>query len=335
MSSLDGSQPECCEECGFDSARWKGRDVGDLFGALGWWWREATSGVSPEILSRRPEEGVWSVLEYGAHSVVVTAVNRYGAELILDQDGVELPDVPAGDDAGPDSHQSRFDLEPVLNDLAREGDRLAGLCRERNRSWTNLGFLPAGERIQAAALVGHAAHDASHHMLDVSRGLSGLGAAPTGEGAVVQLNRSGGGVPKSPVDRVEVGWAGVVGDRQADDKHHGRPFQAVCLWSAEVIDALAAEGHPIGAGSAGENLTVSGLAWDQMRPGAVLEVGSCRLEVSFPAVPCAKQSRWFSDGDFNRISHDDHPGWARWYAWVRGPGSIDSGDRVVMGRWTR
>ena len=327
MSPLDGSQPERCAECGFDSTRWRIRDVESLFGALAWWWGEATAGVSTATLDRRPEEGVWSVLEYGAHSALVTAVNRYGAELMLDRNEVELPDLPAGDEAG---HVS-FQLEAVLADIGREADRLAQLCREPGREWSNYGILPAGERIQAAALVTHAAHDASHHMLDVSRGLARLGAGLEASGSVRQINISGGGVPKQPVASAQVGWGGLEADRQADTKHHGRPFQAVCLWSAEVIEDLAGEGHPIAAGAAGENLTVSGLPWDRMRPGAVLEAGSCRLEVSFPAVPCHKQARWFSDGDFSRISHEDHPGRARWYAWVRQPGVITAGDPVVLG----
>ncbi|MEY4231744.1 MAG: hypothetical protein RLZZ362_2593, partial [Actinomycetota bacterium] len=35
------------------------------------------------------------------------------------------------------------------------------------------------------------------------------------EGRVDALHRSDGGVPKLPADRVEVGFSGVVGDRQA------------------------------------------------------------------------------------------------------------------------
>ena len=327
MSSLDGSQPERCEECGFDSRRWKGRDVADLFAALAWWWREATRGIVPRLLNGRPREGVWSVLEYGAHSALVTAMNRYGAELILDQDGVALPEVPAGEDTGPAS----LELGTVVADLSREGERLAQLCRQSGRAWSNVGVLPPGERIQAAALVTHAAHDASHHMLDVSRGLIGVGEGGAARGSVVQLNASGGGVPKQPVAGAEIGWAGLAADRQADHKHHGRPFQAVSLWSAEVIEDLAGQGHPIAPGYAGENVTVSGLAWADIRPGRMLELGSCLVETSFPAVPCRKQSQWFSDGDFSRISHDENPGWARWYAWVRRPGTVATGDAVVVG----
>ena len=168
--------------------------------------------------------------------------------------------------------------------------------------------------------------------MDVARGLAAIGSGtPPGEGSVVQVNVSGGGVPKTPVPGAAVGRWGVEGDTQADTKHHGRPFQAVCLWSADVIDHLAGQGHPIAPGCAGENVTVAGLDWASMRSGTRMRVGTALVELSYPAVPCQKQTRWFADGDFNRISHDRNPHWARWYGWVRGPGAVRPGDPVVVG----
>jgi MOSC domain-containing protein YiiM len=97
-----------------------------------------------------------------------------------------------------------------------------------------------------------------------------------------------------------------------------------------VIDGLAADGHPIEAGSAGENITVDGLDWATLRPGTLLRIGTVLAEVSFPATPCAKQTRWFADGDFQRIDHGRNPHLVRWYAWVREPGRVDEGDAVVV-----
>jgi MOSC domain-containing protein YiiM len=149
------------------------------------------------------------------------------------------------------------------------------------------------------------------------------------EGTVVQLNVSDGGVPKSPVDEVEVGWRGVVGDRQGSRRHHGRPWQALCLWSAEVIAAFAAEGHPIAAGSAGENVTISGLEWATVRPGTRLRLGTVVCDVSAWALPCVHNKRWFSDGDFNRMHHERGPV-SRAYATVVEPGRITTGDRAIL-----
>jgi MOSC domain-containing protein YiiM len=153
---------------------------------------------------------------------------------------------------------------------------------------------------------------------------------PPASGRVVQLSASGGGVPKSPVGRVAVGFGGVVGDRQASRVHHGRPWQALCLWSAEVIDALAADGHPIAPGAAGENVTISGVPWADVRPGVHMRIGTVLCQVMAFAVPCKQNARWFSDRDFHRIHHSNGP-ISRVYALVREPGAVAVGDAVLLG----
>ena len=148
-----------------------------------------------------------------------------------------------------------------------------------------------------------------------------------------QLNVSGGGVPKLPVDEVKVtaDGGGVAGDVQAERKHHGRPWQALSLWSLEVIDALAAEGHPIAPGSAGENVTIAGLDWSLVKPGVQLRLGTDVVcEITHYAVPCKKQAQWFSDRDFMRIDEIKHPGWARMYAAVLEGGALTTGDPVTI-----
>lgn len=149
-----------------------------------------------------------------------------------------------------------------------------------------------------------------------------------GEGRVSGLHVSRGGVPKAAVPDVRVEVDGLTGDRQGNRTHHGRPWQAVCLWSAEVIDRLIAEGHPIGPGAAGENITVSGLDWAMVIPGLRLEVGAALVEIQAYAVPCAKNNRWFSNGDAGRIHHDRGPGMSRVYGWVVQPGHLAVGDPV-------
>ena len=84
---------------------------------------------------------------------------------------------------------------------------------------------------------------------------------------VNQINVSDGGVPKLPVREAKVGEGGLDGDRQRNLKFHGGPDRAVCLYSLELIERLQDEGHPIDSGFSGENLTLSGLDWDLVRPG--------------------------------------------------------------------
>jgi MOSC domain-containing protein YiiM len=332
LAAMDGITPETCDECGFDAGRWKVRDAATLLAETGWWWRAALDGIDRADLNRRPAPEVWSALEYGAHTALVLAMVRTGIELIMATDGLALPAIPEGTDASVDDAAADLDPAAVVRDLEREGRALAELSRTADKAtWAHTGVLPDGERIQAEALFVHAAHDASHHQMDVGRGLAALGVgAPAQAGTVARVNASDGGVPKHSIGGADVTFSGLDGDRQAERKHHGRPFQALCLWSTEVLAELAADGHPIEAGSAGENVTVAGLDWSTLRPGAVVRVGGATAEISFPATPCKKQTRWFADGDFRRIDYDRNPQWVRWYAWVREPGRVAEGDAVVV-----
>ena len=148
-------------------------------------------------------------------------------------------------------------------------------------------------------------------------------------GAVAQLNISGGGLPKQPVPTLEVGWRGAVGDRQATRVHHGRPWQALCLWSSEVVADLHAKGHPIAPGLAGENITVSGLVWADVRAGVRLQVGGVLCEISAYALPCFQNKAWFAGADFETMHHSRGPV-SRVYATVLQPGTITVGDTVTL-----
>ena len=149
-------------------------------------------------------------------------------------------------------------------------------------------------------------------------------------GRVVQISVSRGGVPKLPVPQARLSSDGVAGDRQNDRRHHGGPDRAVCIYSLELIEALQREGHPIVPGSAGENLTVSGLDWDRIAPGVRLTVGEANLEIVSFTVPCKTIRASFADGRFERISQKTNPGWSRVYARVLFAGEARIGDAVEI-----
>ncbi len=148
-------------------------------------------------------------------------------------------------------------------------------------------------------------------------------------GTVVQLNRSGGGVPKLPLPVVDVDWGGVVGDVQVNRRHHGRPFQALCLWDADVIDRFASEGHPIGYGSAGENVTIRGVDWGRVRPGVRLRPRHGPVRGVVVRGPVLTERGWFVGRAFNLMHHDRGPV-SRMYATVLQPGRIATGDDAVL-----
>lgn len=152
---------------------------------------------------------------------------------------------------------------------------------------------------------------------------------PPAAGTVAHLARGDGGVPKPLVDSVEVDWRGVVGDRQRVRKHHGRPWQALCLWSPEVAASAARPGDDLAPGHCGENVGLSGLPWERVRPGALLRIGTVTCEVWAYAEPCRTIARWFGDRRFDRIHHRHGPV-SRVYAAVVEPGHITVGDEAVL-----
>jgi MOSC domain-containing protein YiiM len=151
----------------------------------------------------------------------------------------------------------------------------------------------------------------------------------TRRGSVHQLSSSKGGVPKLPIDSIEVDFGGFVGDKQETRLHHGRPWQALCLWSNEVVDTFAGAGHPIFVGAAGENISTVGIDWTVVGPGVRLRIGSVLCEASMWALPCKKNADWFIGGDFSVMHHDRGP-ISRMYATVLEPGRIAAGDEVIL-----
>jgi MOSC domain-containing protein YiiM len=148
-------------------------------------------------------------------------------------------------------------------------------------------------------------------------------------GHIVQISVSSGGVPKRRIDDARVTTLGVDGDAHRNLEHHGGPERAVCLYSAEAIRALVAEGHAIVPGTLGENVTVEGIDWEALAPGAHLRLGDLvLLQITRYTAPCFNIKRAFKDGEFSRVSQKRHPGWSRVYARVVVEGRIRSGDPV-------
>ena len=140
-------------------------------------------------------------------------------------------------------------------------------------------------------------------------------------GRIFQLNTSPGGVPKLALREAEVTVLGLTGDDHKFPDIHGGPERAVCLFSLERILELQNEGHPIFPGAVGENVTISGIDWDEVTPGQ-----SCHW-----AMRCFSKSRVIRrvqfnsirvvNGEYQRISQKLHPGYSRVYARVLRPGT--------------
>lgn len=154
---------------------------------------------------------------------------------------------------------------------------------------------------------------------------------PGGQGYIYQLNCSGGGVPKLPVEEAQLTPTGLSNDRQRYPIIHGGKQRALCLYSLEVIRALQAEGHPIYPGSLGENVTVAGLDWSELAPGCRLALGDeVVIEISSYANPCRNIKGSFDGGKFKRVSQKQHAGESRLYARVIRTGRLAVGQRVSV-----
>jgi MOSC domain-containing protein YiiM len=147
---------------------------------------------------------------------------------------------------------------------------------------------------------------------------------------VFALQVSDGGVPKLAVPSVEVTVDGLAGDRQRQRRFHGGPTRAVCLYALERIVALQREGHPVYPGAMGENVTVAGLDWSRVVPGARRALGAVTLVVDDYAVPCKTIAGAFLQGDSARVSQKKHPGWSRVYARVLVAGVVRVADPVTL-----
>jgi DinB superfamily/MOSC domain len=317
---------ETCGECGFDAADYTRDDLLGTLRALAPIWRMMVDGLDANVLTTAPAPGVWSALEYGAHSRDVTGAMSFLLHRVLTEDRVVADVVPETPEPEvPDT------IAAAIAQLDKQVARLNGQANRMDETDWARPITFGNDAVDAAWLVAHAVHDATHHLHDVGRGVHVLGAgAPTQHGRLLQVSASGGGVPKAALPAATVDRHGIIGDTQAERKHHGKPLQALSLWSAEVIDALRVEGHPVYPGAAGENLTVTGIDWRTIRPGVRLAIGDVRAEISAFATPCAKNAQWFSDGNFRRIDHNLHPGSSRAYAWVLAGGDVAPGAEVIV-----
>ncbi len=142
-------------------------------------------------------------------------------------------------------------------------------------------------------------------------------------GQILGIFVSNGGVPKLPIDSAQIDTDGIVGDACNNKKHHGGPMKAICVLENKLLLKLQSEGHPIKAGTTGENLLVEGY---ELEIGKVFEVGEVILEVVSDATPCWKIADSFTEGNYDRMSHAKYPGDTRWYCKVLQTGKISISD---------
>lgn len=308
-----------CAECGFDIETWDMPDAIRTIGHATDFVDLACESMRPELLDQHPADASASIadqiigLSEFLHTVRAMIVHATGGPEPTDED-----------------RESSF--QPVLESLGHEMDLTMAVLRDLTPAGLSGSVPEANTGHETVGLaVRHLAHAVLHQQATIAAIRIALGdLVELGTGEVVQVSGSGGGLPKLPLLTGTINKTGVMGDRQATRRHHGAPFQALCLFSAEVVDDLQAQGHPISYGSAGENITIRGIDWSKLRSGLEIKIGEVLCRLTAPAVPCSQNTPFFSDGDFSRLSHDKHPGQSRWYASVVNGGTVNPGDRVNL-----
>jgi MOSC domain-containing protein YiiM len=133
---------------------------------------------------------------------------------------------------------------------------------------------------------------------------------------------------KEPVaGRLAVLRESVSGDHQADPRYHGGPQKAVYAYAAEDYrwweEAL---GRPLSPGTFGENLTLSGVALNDVLIGERLRFGTAVLEATQPRFPCWKLGHRMGSPRFPRRFLEE--GRAGAYFAVVEQGDVGAGDAV-------
>jgi MOSC domain-containing protein YiiM len=141
------------------------------------------------------------------------------------------------------------------------------------------------------------------------------------------------GFVKKPIQgSVEVGPLGLAGDEQADLEVHGGPDKAVYACSLDNY-AVWKTAFPqyealLVPGGLGENLTIEGIAENNVCMGDHVQIGTAVLQVSQPRQPCFKFALRFEDVAMPRAMVKN--GMSGWYYRVLKPGSVATGDEVRL-----
>lgn len=138
------------------------------------------------------------------------------------------------------------------------------------------------------------------------------------------------GIWKAPVaGRVAVRGVNLDGDGQADPRVHGGPDKAIYAYAVEDYEWWAEElGAPVEPATFGENLTVRGLALNDLVIGSRWHVGSTVLQVTQPRLPCFKLGIRMGDASF--VERFDAAQRFGAYFRIVEEGDIGAGDAITV-----
>lgn len=127
--------------------------------------------------------------------------------------------------------------------------------------------------------------------------------------------------------KIFVDKCGLLGDKVADNIHHGGEFKAVFANSFENFSHFS---KFLGQKCTclGENLIIQNLSEKNVFIGDIHEVGSCILQVTQPRKPCYKISYMYNNKNFANYIYES--GKSGWYYKVLKAGFIQKNDIVKV-----
>ncbi|TMK89376.1 MAG: DinB family protein [Actinobacteria bacterium] len=167
---------ERCDECGFVYADVSPDDAVARLRSFGRRYRAPlTRFLAGEdggtLLRQRPEEGVWSALEYAAHVRDAIRFNGYLARRTLTDDRPTLP-APNPDQAAVDNNYNDEDAAEVAAGIEERAEKLAAMVEANDdpSSWERTAEWDGRDGdFTAIYFVRNAVHEGHHHLLDVGR----------------------------------------------------------------------------------------------------------------------------------------------------------------------
>jgi uncharacterized damage-inducible protein DinB len=130
-----------------------------------------------DVLRRRPGAGVWSALEYLAHTRDAIAVNAWAMNETLVKDHPVLEWPGSGDPSAPaddDPISTTPDAATGLAELTANTERVVAKAERTDAGdWHRGATLRGGrdEEVDALWFLHHVVHEGVHHLRDVQRGL--------------------------------------------------------------------------------------------------------------------------------------------------------------------
>lgn len=153
-----------CPDCGFDAATVAPDDIGQLIRDNAVAWQPVLARAR---VARRPNDDMWSPLEYGCHVRDVYRICGVRLDLMLTQDDPTFPnwdqDATAEADGYRAQNAARVGVE-LLAAAALVADRFDAVGGEQ---WSRTGLRSDGARFTVESFGRYVVHDPVHHLYDV------------------------------------------------------------------------------------------------------------------------------------------------------------------------